>query len=108
MSTLEDLEKSLIPMVKETLSELSDQRATQLILKTDLKKILIICTGNSCRSIMLEALINQYGNDYFKAYSAGSMPNGVVHPMSLMTIKKNGIKPDICLLYTSPSPRDRG
>ena len=66
-----------------------------MILKTDLKKILIICTGNSCRSIMLEALINQYGNDYFKAYSAGSMPNGVVHPMSLMTIKNNGIKPDI-------------
>ena len=81
--------------MKEILSELSDQRATQLILKTDLKKILIICTGNSCRSIMLEALINQYGNDYFKAYSAGSMPNGVVHPMSLMTIKNNGIKPDI-------------
>ncbi|MDA9713903.1 arsenate reductase ArsC [Alphaproteobacteria bacterium] len=43
---------------------------------------------------MLEALINQYGNHYFKAYSAGSMPNGVVHPMSLMTIKNNGIKPD--------------
>ena len=81
--------------MKEILSELSDQRATQLILKTDLKKILIICTGNSCLSIMLEALINQYGNDYFKAYSAGSMPNGVVHPMSLMTIKNNGIKPDI-------------
>ena len=81
--------------MKETLSELSDQRATQLILKTDLKKILIICTGNSCRSIMLEALINQYGNDYFKAYSAGSMPNGVVHPMSIMTIKNNGINPDI-------------
>ena len=44
---------------------------------------------------MLEALINQYGNNYFKAYSAGSMPNGVVHPMSLMTIKNNGIKLDI-------------
>ena len=44
---------------------------------------------------MLEALINQYGNDYFKAYSAGSMPNGVVHPMSIMTIKNNGINPDI-------------
>ena len=44
---------------------------------------------------MLEALINQYGNDYFKAYSAGSMPNGAVHPMSIMTIKNNGIIPDI-------------
>ena len=78
--------------MKETLSELSDQRATQLILKTDLKKILIICTGNSCRSIMLEAFINQYGNDYFKAYSAGSMPNGVVHPMSIMTIKNSPLR----------------
>ena len=44
---------------------------------------------------MLEALINQYGSDYFKAYSAGSMPKGVVHPMSIMTIKNNGINPDI-------------
>ena len=53
--------------------------------------ILVVCTGNSCRSIMLEGLLNHYGKDYFQAYSAGSNPAGYVHPMSIKTLEKAGI-----------------
>ena len=55
------------------------------------KKILVLCTGNSCRSIMAEGLINHFGKDYFQAFSAGSNPAGFVHPMSIKTLKKSGI-----------------
>ena len=55
------------------------------------KKILVLCTGNSCRSIMAEGLINHFGKDDFQAFSAGSKPTGNVHPMSLKTLKKSGI-----------------
>lgn len=56
--------------------------------------ILVLCTGNSCRSIMAEALINHYGSDQFTAFSAGSKPSGRVHPTSLKTLTSQGIKTD--------------
>lgn len=68
-----------------------DQPDTLLIAKSDIKKILVICTGNSCRSIILEAIINYFGGDYFRAFSAGSNPTGFVHPMSIKMLKNNGI-----------------
>ena len=55
------------------------------------KKILVLCTGNSCRSIMAEGLINHFGKDDFQAFSAGSKPTGYVHPMSIKTLKKDRI-----------------
>lgn len=56
-----------------------------------MKKVLVLCTGNSCRSIMGEALINHLGYGHFKAYSAGSKPAGFVHPKSLETLERHDI-----------------
>jgi arsenate reductase len=54
-------------------------------------KILVLCTGNSCRSVMAEGLLNHYGKDKVLAFSAGSFPTGNVHPMSLATLKRHGM-----------------
>lgn len=53
--------------------------------------VLFLCTGNSARSILGEALLNHVGGDRFRAYSAGSHPKGQVHPMSLEVLEAAGI-----------------
>lgn len=53
--------------------------------------ILVLCTGNSCRSIMAEAIFNHLGAGRVQAYSAGSQPTGAVHPQSLATLERYGI-----------------
>jgi arsenate reductase len=53
--------------------------------------ILVLCTGNSCRSILGEALFNDLGKGRIQAYSAGSHPTGKVNPNALATLKRHEI-----------------
>lgn len=54
---------------------------------TSIYNALFICTGNSARSILAEAMLNELGKGRFKAYSAGSYPKGEVHPLALATLE---------------------
>jgi arsenate reductase len=55
------------------------------------RKILILCTGNSCRSHMAEGILRAAAGDLFEVFSAGSKPKGAVHPLAIEALREIGI-----------------
>ncbi len=53
--------------------------------------VLVLCTGNSARSILGEMLFTHLGKGRIKAHSAGSKPGGVVNPVAIETLEKHGV-----------------
>ena len=67
----------------------ADDRATARPMR-----VLFLCTGNSCRSILAEATFNHLAPPHWRALSAGSRPTGQVHPRSLALLRRAGIPTD--------------
>ncbi len=59
------------------------------------RRILILCTGNSCRSQMAEAIVNARYGEQWEAVSAGTQPADQVHPKALAALSEIGMRPDV-------------
>lgn len=59
-----------------------------------MKRVLFLCTGNSCRSQMAEAIVNARLGSQWEAVSAGTKPAGYIHPKALEALSEIGIKHD--------------
>ncbi|MDA0989496.1 MAG: arsenate reductase ArsC [Verrucomicrobia bacterium] len=60
-------------------------------MRTNKPKVLILCTGNSCRSQMAEGLLRHAAGDLFDVFSGGSQPKGHVHPKAIEMLQEIGI-----------------
>ena len=56
------------------------------------RRVLFLCTGNSCRSQMAEGCVKAGMSEYWEAYSAGTHPTGYVHPLALQVLREIGIE----------------
>lgn len=56
------------------------------------RRVLFLCTGNSCRSQMAEAIVNARLGDTWEAYSAGTQPTGYVHALAVRVLEEIGIQ----------------
>ena len=70
-------------------------------------RVLILCTGNSCRSQMAEGILRYYGGDKFEVESAGSEPSQV-NPIAIEVMKEIGIDISHHLVVPRPAARQRG
>ena len=55
------------------------------------RRVLFLCTGNSCRSQMAEAIVNAHLGETWQAFSAGTRPAGFIHPLALRALREIGI-----------------
>jgi arsenate reductase len=94
----------------EIIEAVCDRSRRVLALADRCYNVLFVCTGNSCRSIMAESLINYWGAHQFRGYSAGSSPNGKVHPLTLelltdMQLPTDGLRSKSWIEFAGPRAR---